>query len=62
MKEGTNDEYMEILAALGATLAKRKSDLSLAKYDIDRLRKKLDEAEKELWELKKGKNNERERT
>jgi len=52
MKEGTNDEYMEVLAALGATLAKRKSDLSLAKYDIERLRTKLDDAEKEITKLK----------
>lgn len=52
MKEGTNDEYLEVLAALGATLAKRKSDLSLARYDIERLQKKLDEAEKEITKLK----------
>ena len=52
MKEGTNDEYMEILAALGATLAQRKRELSLAKYDVDRLREKLDEAEKEITKLK----------
>ena len=52
MKEGTNDEYFEVLAALGATLAKRKSDLSLARYDIDRLKQKLKEAEKEITKLK----------
>lgn len=52
MKEGTHDEYMEVLAALGATLAKRKSELSMAKFDVERLRKKLEEAEKEITELK----------
>lgn len=62
MKEGANDEYLEVLAALGSTLAKRKSDLSLARYDIERLQRKLDDAEKELWQLKKGKKNEQERT
>lgn len=62
MKEGANEEYMEVLAALGATLAKRKSDLSMARYDVERLQRKLDEAEKELWQLKKGKNNGQGRT
>ena len=56
MKEGLNEEYLEVLAALGATLAKRKSDLSLARYDIERLQRRVDLAEKELWQLKKGKN------
>lgn len=53
MKEGSENEYMEVLAALGATLAKRKSDLSMARYDIERLKTKLDEAEKTITKLKK---------
>ncbi len=52
MKEGTHEEYMEVLAALGATLAQRKSDLSMARYDVERLTKKLENAEEEITKLK----------
>ena len=52
MKDGTHEEYMEVLAALGSTLAKRKGDLDMARYDINRLKQKLKEAEKEITKLK----------
>ncbi len=51
MARDANAEYMAILGALGAVLENNKTDLALAKYDIERLQAKLDEAYKEIDEL-----------
>lgn len=51
MVRDTNAEYMAILGALGAVIENNKTDLALAKYDIERLEKKLKEAYKEIEEL-----------
>lgn len=52
LREGTSEKYMEVLAALGSILAKNKDDLAMARYNEERLRKKLEEAEKEITNLK----------
>lgn len=57
MKEETNAEYLSVLAALGATIAKHKNDLSFARYDVERLQKKLDEANRELESMREGEDN-----
>lgn len=51
MARDTNAEYMAILGALGAVIENNKSDLALAKYEIERLEAKLKEAHKEINEL-----------
>lgn len=51
MARDTNAEYMAILGALGAVIENNKTDLALAKYDIERLEAKLQEAYKEIEEL-----------
>lgn len=51
MTRDTNAEYMAILGALGAVIENNKTDLALAKYDIERLQTKLAEAYKEIEEL-----------
>ena len=51
MQRDANAEYMAILGALGAVIENNKSDLALAKYDIERLNAKLDAAYKEISEL-----------
>ena len=51
MVRDANAEYMAILGALGAVIENNKTDLALAKYDIERLEKKLKEAYKEIEEL-----------
>lgn len=51
MARDTNAEYMAILGALGAVIENNKTDLALAKYDIERLEAKLQEAYKEIKEL-----------
>lgn len=55
MREDSNSHYMAVLGALGALIENNKSDLALAKYDICRLQEKLMAAEKEIAELKAGK-------
>ena len=51
MVRDSNAEYMAILGALGAVIENNKTDLALAKYDIERLNAKLQEAYKEIEEL-----------
>ena len=51
MTRDTNAEYMAILGALGAVIENNKTDLALAKYDIERLEAKLQKAYKEIEEL-----------
>jgi chromosome segregation ATPase len=51
MARDSNAEYMAILGALGAVIENNKTDLALAKYDIERLQAKLEEAHKEIAEL-----------
>lgn len=51
MLRDSNAEYMAILGALGAVIENNKTDLALAKYDIERLEAKLQEAYKEIKEL-----------
>ena len=51
MVKDSNAEYMAILGALGAVIENNKTDLALAKYDIERLNAKLEEAYKEIREL-----------
>lgn len=51
MTRDSNAEYMAILGALGAVIENNKTDLALAKYDIERLNAKLQEAYKEIEEL-----------
>ena len=48
MARDNNAEYMAILGALGAVIENNKTDLALAKYDIERLQAKLEEAHKAL--------------
>lgn len=57
MKEDNNAEYLSVLATLGATISKYKGDLAFARYDIERLQKKLDEAQKELKQEKESKKD-----
>ena len=51
MARDTNAEYMAILGALGAVIENNKTDLALAKYDIERLEAKLKAAQQEIAEL-----------
>lgn len=51
MTRDSNAEYMAILGALGAVIENNKTDLALAKYDIERLETKLQKAYKEIDEL-----------
>jgi len=51
MARDTNAEYMAILGALGAVIENNRSDLALAKYDIERLEAKLKAAHQEIAEL-----------
>lgn len=51
MREDSNTHYMAVLGALGALIENNKSDLALAKYEIERLEKKLKAAEQEIAEL-----------
>lgn len=51
MARDCNAEYMAILGALGAVIENNKTDLALAKYEIESLSKKLVEAHKEINEL-----------
>lgn len=51
MARDNNAEYMAVLGALGAVIENNKTDLALAKYDIERLNAKLEEAYKEIKEL-----------
>jgi chromosome segregation ATPase len=51
MRERTNEEYMAVLGALGAAIENNKNDLAFAKYEIERLQKKLEEAHREIAEL-----------
>lgn len=51
MTRDSNAEYMAILGALGAVIENNKTDLALAKYDIERLEAKLQKAYKEIEEL-----------
>lgn len=52
MRGDTNAEYMAILGALGAQIENNKNDLAFARYEVERLEKKLEEAQKEIEELK----------
>lgn len=51
MTRDKNEEYMAVLGALGAAIENSKSDLALAKYEIEMLRAKLDKAYDEIDEL-----------
>lgn len=57
MKEDNNAEYLSVLATLGATISRYKNDLAFARYDIERLQKKLDEANKEIKQSKESKKD-----
>lgn len=52
MREDANAEYLTILNALGAHIASNKGDLVFAKYEIERLEKRLAEAYEEIARLK----------
>lgn len=52
MRGDTNAEYMAILGALGAQIENNKNDLAFARYEVERLEKRLAEAMKEIEELK----------
>lgn len=48
MKEDANAQYLTVLNALAAHIEKNKSELVFANYEIERLKKKLEEAEQKL--------------
>lgn len=58
MREDANAQYMTILGALGAAIENNKSELALARYEVERLQKKLDEAHAEIIKLKETNNAE----
>lgn len=51
MQRSKNEEYMAVLGALGAAIENGKSDLALAKYEIELLEQKLKLATDEIAEL-----------
>lgn len=51
MARDANAEYMAVLGALGAVIENNKTDLAIAKYEIENLKSKLDAALKEIREL-----------
>lgn len=51
MTRDSNTEYMAIIGALGAYIENNKTDLAMAKYDIERLQTKLYEAHREIDKL-----------
>ncbi len=51
MAKDSNAEYMAVLGALGAVIENNKTDLAIAKYEIENLKSKLDAALKEIHEL-----------
>lgn len=51
MARDTNAEYMAILGALGAVIENNKSDLALARYEMELLERKLKAAMDEIAEL-----------
>lgn len=55
-KDDANARYMALLGAVGAAIENDKNDLAIARYEIERLEKKLKDAEDELARLK-GENN-----
>ncbi len=52
MREDSNAQYMALLGALGAYIENSKNDIVFAKYEIERLEKKLEEAQQEIATLK----------
>lgn len=52
MKGDTNSEYMALLGAIGAQIENNKNELAFARYEVERLEKRLAEALKEIEELK----------
>ena len=55
MKKDANETYMAVLRALGEAIEKNKNDLVFAQYEVDRLQKKLDEAQQQIEQLKRNK-------
>lgn len=51
MRNDNNAHYLAVLSAVGATIEKNKDDLAFANYEIERLRKLLADATKEIDEL-----------
>lgn len=51
-------KYMELLKSLGELLADNNRTIRLAKYEIETLNAKLEDAEATIEELKKGNSNE----
>lgn len=52
MKNDANETYMAVLRALGESIEKNKSDLVFARYEVERLQKRLEEAQILIDELK----------
>ena len=52
MKKDANETYMAVLRALGEAIEKNRDELAFARYEVDRLQNKLDEAQKQIDELK----------
>lgn len=52
MKEDANAQYMALLGALGAYIENSKTDVAVARFEIDRLKKQLEEANQEIERLK----------
>ncbi len=52
MRDDANNHYMAVLGALGALIENNKSDLALAKYQMQKLEEKLKAAEQEIADLK----------
>ena len=45
-------EYLAVLSALGEHIEANKNSLVFARYEIENLQRKLDEAQQEIAELK----------
>ena len=58
MREDANARYMAVLDALGSMIQRNRDDLVFAKYEVERLEKRLEEAMKEIEELNKLKSKE----
>ena len=52
MREDANAQYLALLGALGAYIENSQNYMVFAKYEIERLEKKLEEAQQEIATLK----------
>lgn len=55
-KEDANSQYMALLGALGAYIENSKTDIALARFEVERLTRQLEEANQEIERLK-GEND-----